>query len=151
MFRPRLGLLLLVFAAVVSATNMAWALGFELGETKEQLGLKYIASVTDHKTGRITFVLKLGDEGRLKPLNSVDLVVSSKDGTGYVDLSVGLEPRDENGLQVVRVHVHKDFVDRAQIQLRTSHLDGKQQVATWYYHVIPIKKYIKDGEKKERD
>ena len=46
-------------------------------------------------------------------------------------------------------HLLKELGERAQIQLKTNHMDGKQHVLTWYYHVIPIAKYIEEesGEK----
>jgi len=42
---------------------------------------------------------------------------------------------------VARVHVKKELVEGAEIYLKTSHLDGKQLVET-YYHTIPFAKYM---------
>jgi hypothetical protein len=69
----------MVFAAIVVPATLAWALGIQLGETKEQLKLDYEVSVTDHGTGRVTVTFTLADEGRLKPISSVDLSIPSKD------------------------------------------------------------------------
>ena len=153
MFVRKFRLPAIVFAAIVLPASLVWAIGFQLGETKEQLKLKYDVSVKDHGTGRVTVVLTIADQGKLKPLNSVVLVVPGKDrkdGSGYVDLSLSLATREVDGKQVVRVHLLKELAERAEFQLRTSHLDGKQEAWTWYYHVIPIAEYIKDGGQKKK-
>jgi hypothetical protein len=140
----------LVLAAVVLAANSAWALGFELGQAKEELKLEYDVSVADHGTGRVTINLTIADEGRLKPLDrGVQLVVRSKDGTGYVDLAVALERRKEDGKQHTSVHLTRELAERASIQLQTNTLDGKQEPLTWYYHRIPIADYLKAGGEKK--
>jgi len=136
-----------VFAALVLGADPAWAEGFQLGETKEQLKLKYGVLLTDHGTGRVTVTLTIADEGRLKPLNSVDLGIPSKDGTGYFDLALSLATRKVDGKQVVSVHLKRELAERAEFDLKTSTLDGKQEALTWYYHKIPIAEYLKTGEK----
>ena len=150
MYTRRIILPLLALVAVTLTANHVWALGFELGETKEQLKLKYDVFVQDHGTGRATIVLALADEGRLGPLRSIDLGVpgkaKEKDGGTYMDLSVSLLPRKEDGKQVVRVHLHKDLAERASITLNTDHLVGKQAFATWYYHYIPLAKLVTEAE-----
>src|SRR5262245_34699783 len=107
--------LLALFATTLAATQ-AWALGLELGETKEQLKLKYDVTVQDHGTGRVTVVLTLEDEGRLGPLRSVDLgipgKVKEKDGGYYMDLSVSMAPSKEGTRQIFRAHLHKDLAER---------------------------------------
>ena len=141
----------IVFAAVVLSANVAWALGFRLGETKEQLRLKYDVAVVDHGTGRVTVTLTIADAGRLTPLDSVDLVVlnkENKDGAGPVDLSVALATRDVDGRRSVSVHLTRAMAERAEIQLRTSSLDGKRLGLTWYYHAIPIAELLKDVPRK---
>lgn len=132
------------FAAVALSASFAWALGFQLGESKEQLKLKYEVSVKDHSTSRVTITLSISDQGRLKPLDSVDLMIPGQEGTGPVDLSVSLATSEENGKQVARVHVLKELAMRAEIQLKTHRLDDKQEPLTWYYHSIPIAEYLKD-------
>ena len=149
MFVRKFRLPSIVFAAIFLAANLAWAEGFGLGETKEQLKLKYDVSVVDHGTGRVTVKLTIADPGRLKPLDSVDLVISNQDGTNFVDLSVSLATRKVDGKLLVRVHLKRELAERAEIQLRTSSLDGKQEAATWYYHAIPIAEYIKDKKQKK--
>ncbi len=145
MFVRKFRLLSIVFAVTVLAICLAWAEGFGLGETKEQLKLKYDVSVKDHGTGRVTVNLTITDQGRLKPLDSVDLVIPSKDGTNFVDLSRSLATRKVDGKLLVRVHLKRELAERSEIQLRTSRLDGKQEALTWYFHAIPIAEYLKDS------
>ncbi len=145
MTAKRLVLAILILALAVP--GLAWALGFELGQTKEELKLKYDISVTDHKTERVTIVLKIEDYGRLKPVYAVDLSIPAKeshDGKGhYMDLVVSMAHRKEDGKEVYRAHMLRELAKRASIQLKTGHLDGKQSPRTWYYHSIPIGKYVK--------
>ena len=135
---------LLVFVALVLPASHVWALGLELSESKEQLKLKYEVSLVDHGTGRVTIHVTIADEGRLKPLQNIELAVPGQDGTGYYDLVVSLETRDANGKQSVRAHLSKELAERGSIRLITRTLDGKQSPATWYFHRIPIAEYIKD-------
>jgi hypothetical protein len=136
---------------MVLSANLAWALGLELGESKEQLKLKYDVAVVDHGTGRVTITLTIADEGRLAPLDrGVELLIPSKEGTGYVDLSVSLNRRKVDGKQVVSVHLTKELAERAAIQLNTDTLDGKVAPLTWYYHSIPIARYLKTEEQKKK-
>ena len=75
-----------ILILALAVPGLAWALGFELGQTKEELKLKYDVSVKDHGTGRVTIVLKIEDYGRLKPVNSVDFYIPAKEshnGRGY--------------------------------------------------------------------
>jgi len=144
-------LAVMAVGAVALGANRAWGLGFELSETKEGLKLQYEVTATDHGTGRVTVNLTIADEGRLKPLDrGVALVIPSKDGKGYVDLSVSLERNMVDGKQYVSVHLLKDLAERAEIQLRTETLDGKQEPLTWYYHVIRIADVLKDSEPKPK-
>ena len=151
MYVRKFCLSLVVLAAMVLTPNLAWALGFELGETKEQLKLKYDVAVADHGTGRVTVTLTLADEGRLAPLDrGVGLVIPSKDGTGYVDLSLSLERRKVDGKQVMSIHLQRELAERSEIHLKTETLDGKQLIETWYYHRIPIAEYLKAGGEKKK-
>lgn len=135
---------LCVFAVCALTAGVAWALGFKLGESKEQLGLDYEVLVTDHGTGRITVNLTISDQGRLTPLRSVYFVIPGEGDSGPVDLSLELGTTETDGILGTRVHLKKELVDRAEFQLRTAHLDGKQEALTWYYHAIPISEYLED-------
>jgi hypothetical protein len=136
-------------AIVLLSAGLAWALGFELGETKDQLGLKYDVAVQDHGTGRVTVTLTIADDGRLKPLRSVDLVVPSDDGAGHVDLALSLALKDSGGKRTASVHLKRALAERAEIHLVTDHLDGKQLALTWYYHVIRLADHIRRSAPKK--
>jgi hypothetical protein len=153
MFAKKFRLPAIVIAVIVLPASLVWALEFQLGETKDQLKLKYDVSVTDHGTGRVTVVLSIADQGRLKPLNSIDLVIPSKEqikngGTGRPDLSLSLAIREVEGKQVARVHLLRDLAERVEIHLKTRHFDGKQEALTWYYHMIPIAEHLKNAGQK---
>lgn len=138
--------LLAIVGTLVIPASFAMALGFLLGESKEELNLEYDVSVYDHDTGRVTVEFTLQDEGRLKPITSVDFHIPSTEkhdnGGSMSDLtmSMALRPNGEN--QVGRIHIRKDWAERAEIQIKTRHLDGKEQLATWYYHSIPLKELV---------
>ena len=75
---------LLVAAVVVAGiAGRAWGIDFGLSESKEELRLKYDIAVEEHSfdgasTGRVTVVLTLADEGRLKPLDGVQYTAGQK-------------------------------------------------------------------------
>ena len=144
----KLRLCLMAFAATVLTAGLAWALGFSLSETKEQLKLKYDVSSENHG-GRVSITLTITDEGRLKPLTSVDLAVPSKNEPGCFDLSLSLATNSVDGKQVAMVHLKRELAERAEFWLKTWSLDGKKGSLTWYYHVIPIAQYLKGGQGKK--
>ena len=78
MFNRKLHLPLLAFSVIALAACFAWAEGFGLGESKEELKLKYDVKVTDHGTGRVTIVLTLEDEGRLTPLTDIQFRIPGR-------------------------------------------------------------------------
>jgi hypothetical protein len=118
-------------------------LGFRLGGSKEELNLKYDVSVYDHNTGRVTVTFRLEDEGRLQPVRSIAFHIPSTEmhdgGGNKSDLTMSIAMSKEGTEQVGRIHIRKDWAERAEIQIKTGHLDGKQEARTWYYHVIPLK------------
>ena len=148
MSRRRLCVSLFAFAAVVLAASLAWALGAQLSESKAELKLKYNLEVSDHGTGRVTAVLKITDEGRLKPLDSVDLVIPGSGKTGYMDLSVSLATSKEEGKTVARAHLKKELAERAELQLKTHALDGKSSARSWYYFSIPLAEHMPVEDRK---
>jgi hypothetical protein len=139
-------LVLTAIAMIAIPASFALAMGFQLGESKEELKLEYDVSIYDHNTGRVTIEFSLTDAGRLKPTRSVDLSISSDekhDGGGFKsDLTISMALRNDGAKQVARVHIRKDWAERAQIQIKTGHLDGKQEPLTWYYHSIPLKELV---------
>ena len=138
-----------VFAALLMVSNHAWAIGFGLGETKEELELDYEVSAVDHGTGRVSVTLMIADPGRLGPLDAVYLSIPSEDGTNHVDLSIALDTREVDGGLLVHIHLKRELAERGEIRLRTSHLDGKQELLTWYYHAIPIAEHLPNEEQEE--
>ena len=135
-----------VIAALVIPASFALGVGFQLGESKDKLQLEYDLSVYDHDTARVTVTFSLEDEGRLKPIDSIDLSIPSQEkhtSGGYKsDLTISMATRKEGNKQVARVHIRKDWAARAEIQLKTGHLDGKQEPLTWYYHSIPLRELV---------
>lgn len=146
----KLRLSLIAITGVALVGNLAWATGFRLGETKEKLKLDYDVQAVDHRNGRVTVNLTIADEGRLKPLRAVDLVVLSNDEqdrkNGFVDLSLSLAPTGVDGKQQFKVHLKKELALRAEIQFKTSTLDDKTKEGKWYYHAIPLAEIIKNAE-----
>jgi hypothetical protein len=138
---------LVAFAVLVSTAQPVWALGFKLGEAKEQLGLKYDVASVDHGTGRVTLSLTITDEGKLLPIDSVDLFIPGHDGSGPVDLSVSLATRTKDGKRSAQVHLKKELAERAEFHLKTWTLGGKKKLLTWYYYAIPLADYLKDVTK----
>jgi hypothetical protein len=125
----------------------AWAIGFYLRETKDELKLKYDVTVNDHKSGRVTVVFTLADEGRLKPLDEVQLVIpaqkKNEDGSNWMDLVVSIDMvKSDSGKRVGRVHLLKELAERAEIQLNTHTMDGNMDGLTRLHHPIPISKYM---------
>jgi hypothetical protein len=139
---------LVLIVAVAFTGGVARGIGFVMSQTKEELKLKYDVAVQDHGTGRVTVVLTLADEGRLAPLDEVQLVIpgrqTEKDGSHWMDLVVSIDMRKAaDGTRVGRVHLLKEWAERAEIQLNTHAMDGKVDVTTRLHHVIPVAKYMK--------
>lgn len=141
-------LLLLPFFGLLFTADVAWALGFEISQSKGELNLRYELSVVDHGTGRVTVNLIIDDTGKLQALNSIDLVILSKDGTPRPDLLVSLETKKMNGKLHVRAHLNKELAERAQLQLKTltNPRTGKQELLTWFYFPISVAKMLKEQQ-----
>ncbi|WP_397568199.1 hypothetical protein [Schlesneria sp. T3-172] len=144
-------IVLVIIAAFAIPASCAFALGFRLGESKDELNLKYDLSVYDHDTGRVTVKFTLKDEGRLKPVTSVDLHIASDEknerGGFKSDLTMSMSLREVEGNRVAQIHIRKDWAERAEIQIKTGHLDGKQEPLTWYYHAVPLKDLVARAER----
>ena len=143
-----------LLAAVIAWTaGRAWGIGFTLGQSKEELKLEYDVAVEHHAldergTGRVTVVLTLDDEGRLKPLDEVQLVIpgreKNKDGSYWMDLVVSIDMvQIDGGKRVGRVHILRELAERAEIRFNTHTMDGKMDPLTRLHHVIPIAGYLK--------
>ncbi len=138
----------LILAALSLTAVEAVGMGEILGQAKEQHGLKYDVTVYDHGTGRVTVTIKIADEGRMAPLKSVELHIPSddtfKDGGHMADLVLSIATTKENGKVVARVHLRKDWAQRAKIWLSSLHFDGKRLpfLTTSVSHIIPVAKYM---------
>ena len=61
-------------AAVVFLTSVrSWAIYDVLGPSKDEWGLKYDVQINDAGGNNVTVVFTLADEGRLKPLTTIEL------------------------------------------------------------------------------
>ncbi len=141
---------LLVVAAVVLMAERSWAIRQGLGPSKDEWGLKYEVAVQDADSDTLTVEFTLTDEGRLKPIYSLDLVAFSKQtdpqgGRSY-DLNVPIElKKTDDGKRVGQVQFRKDLADRAKIRIITLTLDGKRQPSGGVFYDIPIQKYLKNA------
>ena len=143
-------MILAMIVIVLMSADRAGAMGEILGQTKEELKLAYEVTVQDHGTGRVTIVLTLSDEGRLEPLDAVELHIPSADpspgGGRYADLSLSLDLKTSaDGKRVARVHIRRDWAARAELWLTTSTFDGKQLALTRFHHIIPIAPHLKSA------
>lgn len=129
--------------ALLVMPGLAWGMGEILGQSKEELKLKYDVSVYDNQKGRVTITLRISDAGRLKPLDAVELMVPStqKDpngGHGF-DLAVPLQvTKDAEGKQVARFQITRELASRAELWLTTTTMDGKRTLMERCHYIIPV-------------
>jgi hypothetical protein len=137
---------MLVVAVMALTSDRSWAIRYGLGPSKDDWKLKYDVAVHDADGDRLTVVFSLADEGRLKPIYSIDLVAFSKQtdnqgGRSYdVMVPIELKPT-EDGKRVGEVQIRKEFLDRAKIRIITLTVDGKRQPSGGAFYDIPIAKY----------
>jgi len=137
--------MLFSFLGLLLTAQDVWAIEFGIGQSKEELGLKY-ESVVDHGTGRVTIVLDIADAGKLKPINSISLYIPEEGTTGRPDLMVSLATTKVDGKTQVRAHMKKELAERAQLQLKTTSdpRTGKPTPLTRYYFTIHVDEFIRD-------
>jgi hypothetical protein len=139
---------MLVVAAIALMAGPSWAIYYGLPFSKDEYGLKYDVAVHEADSDTLTVVFTLADEGRLKPLYSIELVAFSKQtdpqgGRSYdVKAPFKLES-SEDGKRVGQVQMRKEFLDRAKIRILTRTVDGKPQPSGGAYIDIPIVKHVK--------
>ena len=153
---PRGVALSIVAIALVATAARTWGIGFFLGQSKDELKLKYEVSATDHGTGRVTIVLTIEDEGRLAPLDEVELAIpgqeKNEDGGQWMDLVVAIKMRKaDDGKRVGRVHIRRDLAARAELWLNTHTMDGKLDPLTRLHHVIPVANFLKQAANAKTD
>lgn len=137
---------MLVIAVMVLTAEHARAIRYGLGPSKDDWGLKYEVAVQEAGDGKLTVTFTLADEGRLKPIYSLDLVVFSKqtDSQGGRSYDV-LEPikltAGQDGKRAGEVQIRKEFLDRAKIRIITLTVDGKRQPSGGAFYDIPLAKF----------
>jgi len=142
----RLATGVLVVAAVVLMSGRMWAMYYGLGPSKDEWKLKYDVEVNAADGDTLIVVFTLADEGRLKPIYSINLVAFSKQtdsqgGRSY-DVKAPIELKTtKDGKRAGQVQIRKEFVDRAMIRILTQTVDGRQQTFAAYYD-IPLKKFL---------
>jgi hypothetical protein len=147
---------LLVVAAMVLMAGHSWAIYYGLPLSKDEYGLKDDVAVQDADSDTLTVVFTLADEGRLKPLYSIELVAFSKQtdpqgGRSYdVKAPFKLEA-GEDGKRTGHVQIRKDVAQRAKIRILTQMVDGKRQPSGGAYIDIPIAKYLKKSPSSSSD
>ena len=112
--------------------------------------MKYDVAIEDEDSDTLTVVFTLEDEGRLKPIYSIDVVAFSKqtDSQGGRAYDV-MEPikfeKSSDGKRTGQVQFPKKFVDQAKIRIISLTLDGKRQPSGGVFWDIPIAKYLKNA------
>jgi len=135
-----------VFGVVAAVANFVFALDVPLSETKDQLQLKYAVTAEELGDGRIDFALLVSDEGRLKPLDAIDLVISSGSRCGGAsDLSLSLATVAHAGRISTHVVLSKDLAARAEFRLRNFSLNVDTEPYKFYYHSIALAPYLSTG------
>ena len=137
----------LVVAAMVLTSDRCWAIRAGLGPSKDEWKLKYDVAVYEADGDKLTVVFTLADEGRLKPIYSIDLVVFSKQtdnqGGRTYDVNVPIELKStEDGKRAGQVQIRKEFADRAKIRIITLTVDGQRQPSGGAFYDIPIAKFL---------
>ncbi len=146
----RLMTAILVFAGILLTSGRSWAIYNVLGPSKNEWGLKYDVEINDVGGGKVNVVLIFADEGRLKPLDLIELFalnpqIDEQGGHSYdVKERITLKAT-KDGRLVGQVQMGKEFVDRAQIRIVTHTLDGRPQASGYACYEIPIKKFLNNG------
>lgn len=140
---------LLIVAALVLMADRCWAIYHGLGSSKDEWGLKYDVEVSDAGGDMVTVVFTLADEGRLKPIHSIDLVAFSKQTDSQGGRSYDAKERVElkptkDGRRAGQVQIRKDLADRAKFRVLTLTVNGKRQQSGSYYD-IPLKKFLNNA------
>ncbi|HEY5312527.1 MAG TPA: hypothetical protein VIK18_08400 [Pirellulales bacterium] len=146
----RLATGLLVVAVVVLMSGRSWAVYDELARSKDEWKLKYDVQVNAADGDTLTVVFTLADEGRLKPIYSIQVVAFSQQtdslgGRSYdIKAPIQLKPTSD-GKRAGQVQIRKAFADRAMIRILTQTVDGRRQLSGAAYYDIPLKKFLNHG------
>jgi hypothetical protein len=143
----RLTTVLLMVAGTILSCERCWAVFHALGPSKDEWGIKYDVEVTDAGGDMLAVTFTLADEGRLKPIYSIELIAlseqtDSQGGRSYdAKLPVALKPT-EDGRRAGQVQISKQIADRAKFRILTQTVNGKRQTAGAAYYAIPLHKFI---------
>lgn len=143
----RLATGLLVVAAVVQMSDISWAVFYKLPPSKDEWGLKYDVQVEAADSNMLSVLFTLADEGRLKPVYSIEVVAFSLEtdsmgGRSY-DVKAPIQLKEtKDGIRAGQVRIRRDLADRAMIRILTLTVDGQPQTAGAAYHDIPLRKFL---------
>ncbi|REK10774.1 MAG: hypothetical protein DWQ37_15125 [Planctomycetota bacterium] len=140
---------MVLVAALVLMADRSWAIRYKLPGSSEAWGLKYDVEVEDTGSDTLRVTFTLADEGRLKPIHSIDLVAFSKQrdrqgGRAYdVNEPIKFKPSGD-GAREGTVTFPKKFADEAKIRIITLTVDGQRRAPNaGAYYDIPISDYLK--------
>ncbi len=141
----RLTIGVLAAAAVLLMVGPAWAIYYGLGSSKDEWMLKYDVAVQAVDSNTLNVVFTLADEGRLKPIYSVDLVAfsepDSQGGCSYLAKeAIVLKPTND-GKRSGQAQIRKELADRAMFRILTLTVNGQRQQYAAYYD-IPLSKFL---------
>ena len=145
----RVAMGLLAAAAIVLTAGTSLAVYYELGPSKDEWKLKYDVELSAAAGDMVTVEFTLADEGRLKPIYSIEVVAFSQqlDGGGgrsYVVKAPIVLKAAKDGRRVGQVQIRKEFVNRAVIRILTLTIDGQRYQSASYYD-IPLSRYLNNG------
>lgn len=137
----------LVVAVILLTSARSWAIYDVLGPSKDEWGLKYDVRVNDAGGETVTVVFTLADEGRLKPLTTIELYAfnpqTDEQGGHSYDVKETIELKlTKDGRRVGQVQMRKEFLDHAKIRILTKMVDGRQQRIGFADYEIPIRKFL---------
>jgi hypothetical protein len=144
---PRFAAATLVVAVVLLTSARSWAIFDVLSPSKDEWGLKYDVEINDAGGDTVTVVFTLADEGRLKPLSTIELYVfnpqTDEQGGHAYDVKETIELRPtKDGRRVGQAQMPKKFVNKAKIRILTKTVDGKHQQPGFADYEIPIRKFL---------
>lgn len=147
----RLAKAVLVVAVILLMSGRSWAIYNVLGPSKDEWGLKYDVEVKDAGGGKVTVVFTLADEGRLKPLDSIELFAFSREtdnqGGHSYDVRAPIELKTtKDGRRAGQALMGKEFIDRAQIRILSRMFDGQPQTSGFACYEIPVKRFLKKAQ-----
>jgi hypothetical protein len=137
-----------LFAVVALVAGTSWAIYEELGPSKDDWKMKYEIQVTPAGGNALSVAFTLADEGRLKPVHSVTVIVFSepdRSGARRYELKEKIELKPtSDGTRAGQVQIHKDFAERAVVRVLATRVDGRpRQGASAAYYDIPLKKFMR--------